>query len=146
MKTITGITLRSISFLLALAPVGACAQPVDQGSSSTRNAAARNSGVTLQNFVKRHEKKLMANDTDGDGRISKAEFIAAAKAGKGDPAKRFAKMDANGDGMLDKTEIDAMLTGRFKKLDVDSDGVASASERATAHHKKGKASGDGSDS
>ena len=38
-----------------------------------------------------------------------------------------------------------MLTRRFKKLDVDSDGVASASERASAHHKKGKATGDGSD-
>ena len=104
MKTITSITLRSITFLLALAPVGACAQPVDQASPSTRNAAARNSGVTLQDFVRRHEKKVMADDTDGDGRISKAEFIAAAKAGKGDPAKRFAKMDANGDGMLDKGE------------------------------------------
>lgn len=37
-------------------------------------------------------------DTDGDGVISRDEFMARA-------AKRFAKMDANGDGRLSKNEM-----------------------------------------
>ena len=141
MTKMTATMLQSAAFLLALSPVAACAQPAAQNPSTTTKG-----GVTLQQFVMRHEKKMLAADTDGDGKVSKAEFIAAAKAGKGDSAKRFAKLDRNGDGMLDKSEIDAMLTKRFAKLDANGDGLASAEERAAAHAKKGKAAGDGSDS
>ena len=72
--------------------------------------------------------------------------MAAAKAGKHDPAKRFAKLDTNGDGMLDKTEIDAMLSRRFKRLDTNGDGLLSADERAAAHARKAPTAGDGTES
>jgi hypothetical protein len=116
---------------LMLLPVVACAQPVAQPASAGRVAG----GVTLEQFVQRHARKLMAADTDGDGRVSRAEFVAAAKVGKGDPAKRFARIDRNGDGMLDKAEIDAMLAKRFARLDSDGDGVLSPAERTAAHDK-----------
>lgn len=138
---------RAAAILLPLAPAAACAKPADQTTPPAKiNKGTASAGVTLQAFQTRHEKKMLAADTDGDGKVSKAEFIAAAKAGKGDPAKRFAKIDTNGDGVLDKSEIDAMLARRFKKLDTNGDGVASADERAAAHAKNGKAAGDGSDS
>jgi hypothetical protein len=136
MQMINRITLSAVS-ALALVPVAACARPAAQ-AATTHRAPTAASGTTLQAFVMRHEKKVLAADTDGDGRVSKAEFIASAKAGKGDPAKRFAKIDRNGDGMLDKSEIDTMLERRFKKLDANGDGVASATERAAAHAKNGK--------
>ena len=41
-------------------------------------------------------------DTDGDGKISKAEHMAEAEA-------RFAKMDADGDGFVTKEEIEAKM-------------------------------------
>ena len=137
-----GTTLRTITFALLLSSVGACAQPVDQAAPGRR--ATSGAGLTLQEFVGRNEKRLLAGDTDGDGKVSKAEFIAGIRAGKGDPARRFAKMDANGDGMLDKSEIDAVLTRRFKRLDANGDGIASAEERAAAHAKKAAAGDDGS--
>jgi Ca2+-binding EF-hand superfamily protein len=90
--------------------------------------------------------RMMAADTDGDGKVSKDEFIASTKPGKADPAKRFAKIDANGEGMLDRSEIDAMLARRFKTLDANGDGGVSAEERAAKRSKKGKAASDGSDS
>lgn len=37
------------------------------------------------------------HDTNGDGSISKAEFLSRAE-------ERFAKMDANGDGVISKDE------------------------------------------
>lgn len=138
--TMTITFRRAVAIVLALAPTAACAKPVGQSTPSvqTRTDPAA-SGVTLQQFEKRHEERLLAADTDGDGRVSKAEFLAAAKAGKGDPAKRFATLDRNGDGMLDRSEIDAMLARRFKRLDTDGDGVASPSERAAAHAAKRQA-------
>jgi hypothetical protein len=41
---------------------------------------------------------LARADTDGDGAISRAEFLA-------DAAMRFDKMDMNRDGKIDKTEL-----------------------------------------
>lgn len=148
MKMMTYLTCgRAAAVLLLLAPAAAWAKPADQTTPPAKiNKGTASAGVTLQAFETRHEKKMLAADTDGDGKVSKAEFIAAAKAGKGDPAKRYAKIDTNGDGVLDTSEIDAMLARRFKKLDTNGDGVANADERAAAYAKKGKAAGDGSDS
>jgi len=43
------------------------------------------------------KEKLREMDGNGDGAISKAEFMAGAEA-------RFSKMDRNGDGKLDKED------------------------------------------
>ena len=142
MTMINARTLLGAACLLGLNPVAACAKPAGQTAATSPTAAGAPAGVTLREFVKRHERKLLADDTDGDGKVSRAEFLAAAKGGKGDPAKRFAKLDTNGDGMLDKAEIDAMLTRRFQRLDTNGDGIASTDERAAAHGGKRAAAGD----
>ncbi len=134
--------LRIIAFGLLLSSVGACAQPAGQAASGQRANAAGD--MTLQKFVSRNEARLLADDSDGDGKISKAEFVAGTKAGKGDPARRFARIDRNADGTLDKSEIDAMLERRFKRLDGNGDGIASADERVAARAKRTGAADDGS--
>ncbi|UAJ11302.1 EF-hand domain-containing protein [Glacieibacterium megasporae] len=136
------LSFRSAAFALMLTPIAACAQPAARQAPA---GGAASGGVTLQQYVQRHERKLLAADTDGDGRVSRDEFLAAAKAGKGDPAKRFARIDRNGDGMLDKAEIDAMLAKRFARLDSNGDGVLSPAERAAAHDKS-RVAGDGAES
>lgn len=42
--------------------------------------------------------KMLNADTDGDGNLSKAEFLAVQE-------KRFAEMDTNGDGNVTKDEM-----------------------------------------
>jgi hypothetical protein len=121
--------------LLILSPAVACAKPIDQAASGQRGIGTSAKGVTLQDFVKRRASRQLAADTDGDGKVSKAEFLAAAKAGKADPTRRFARLDRNGDGLLDKSEIETMLSRRFKRLDADGDGVASSAERGAARKK-----------
>lgn len=57
-------------------------------------------GVRGGNSEKRIEHMFEKNDTDHDGVISKAEFLASAE-------ERFAKMDADGDGKITKEEASA---------------------------------------
>lgn len=45
----------------------------------------------------RMAKRLKKIDTDGDGKMSRAEFLAHAE-------QRFAKMDSDGDGFVTKEE------------------------------------------
>ncbi len=46
--------------------------------------------------------------------------------------------------MLDTSEIDAVLARRFKRLDANGDGVADADELVAARAKKAGAADDGS--
>jgi Ca2+-binding EF-hand superfamily protein len=75
---------------------------------------------------------MLTTDTDGDGKVSRAEFLAGAKSGRGDPSKRFARVDRNGDGTIDRSEIAALMARRFNRLDADKDGVLTQKERAAA--------------
>lgn len=90
-------------------------------------------GMTMDQFVGRQTARLMAADTDGDGRISRAEMAALATmgAGKGgqDPSRRFDAMDTNHDGYLDKDEIRAAFEKRFHRMDLNGDGILTPEER-----------------
>lgn len=133
-----------IAVLLALAPAVACAEQGQQPApigSPVATAPAAGKSITLQHYQQRHGKKMMAADTDGDGRISKTEFLATGKSGKGNPEKRFAKMDLNSDGFLDKSEVDAFLAKRFKRQDANGDGVLDAQEQSKGQGAKGQKSG-----
>src|ERR1700761_1088146 len=84
---------------------------------------------------------MARSDTDGDGRVSKAEYLARAD-------ERFARMDKNGDGQLTPDEMaprreaaapagtDAaappaaggMMSRMFERLDTNHDGKVSREE------------------
>lgn len=93
MKTIVGITLRGAGLALALTSVQACAQPVEQAATATRAAQTAPAGLTRQAFLKRQAERLLARDTDGDGMVSQAEFLAAgASRGPPDALRHWTKM------------------------------------------------------
>lgn len=108
--------LRVSVFALGLIGTAAWAQSAPQG-------------LTLDTFLDKQTARIMAADTDGDGRVSRAEMTAAAANGKRDPARMFDRMDANGDGYLDRGEIRAALKQRFRRMDRDGDGVVTPDER-----------------
>jgi hypothetical protein len=87
------------------------------------------SGVTLDRYLQREMGRIMAFDTDGDGRISRAEMAAAPTRGGRDPSRRFDRMDTNHDGYLDQAEIRTALTQRFQRMDRNGDGVLTPDER-----------------
>ncbi|WP_206241245.1 EF-hand domain-containing protein [Novosphingobium terrae] len=103
-------------------------------AQSADDAPAHGKPLTLDQFLSRQTARIMAADTDGDGRISKAEMMAAGAGGKGEkaggnPERRFDRMDTNHDGYLDKDEIRAALTARFQRMDRNGDGVLTPDER-----------------
>jgi len=74
-------------------------------------------------------------DTDKDGRISKAEALAAA-------TRHFERMDVNKDGFIDKADREAMAKSRreawFKRVDTDGDGKLSQAELDAAKANRGE--------
>jgi len=96
----------------------------------------------VKDFTTRRERRMLSADTDGDGKVSKAEFLAAARSGKGDPARRFNRLDRNADGLLDRQEIAAVMTRRFGRLDTNGDGMLTPTERAAAKAGKNPAQPD----
>ena len=76
-----------------------------------------------------HGGGMRALDTDGDGRISRAEMQADDKGGM---AQHFERMDANKDGFIDKADRQARMTERraecFDKADADKNGQLSRAE------------------
>ncbi|MFD1788731.1 EF-hand domain-containing protein [Sphingomonas floccifaciens] len=85
-------------------------------------------------------------DTDGDGRVTRAEFDTGSQArfdrmdtnrdGTIDATEMAAlpgggrgmRADTNGDGKLTRAESDAMSKERFDRMDVNGDGVLDAAE------------------
>ena len=108
-------------------------------------------GVSFDAWSAKARERLMALDTDHDGKISKAEFAARAEgmggrwggrhggqgggkeggsdAPKRDGSRMFDRFDTNRDGFLDATEINAVLAQRFARMDANHDGVLTEDER-----------------
>lgn len=74
-------------------------------------------------------------DTDGDGIITEAEMLERMQKRIAEHvAKRFAMMDRNGDGRVERTEFEETGTARFVRMDTDGDGRVSSEEfRAQPH-------------
>ncbi|MFO1462636.1 MAG: EF-hand domain-containing protein [bacterium] len=60
-------------------------------------------------------------DLDGDGQISKEEFLAPAEA-------RFKSHDTDGDGAITLEEVVAHASERFQQADANNDGYLSPEE------------------
>ncbi|MFD1951965.1 signal transduction protein [Sphingomonas arantia] len=124
----------SLAGLAVLSATAAGAQTPETPRRAGRGGAT----MTLQDFTARAERRMLAGDVDGDGRVSRAEFQSGGKSGKGgkggkgDPARRFGRLDRNGDGMVDRQEIGTVAARRFARLDADRNGSLTREERAAA--------------
>lgn len=98
-------------------------------STAAPQSPVPGAGLTLQQFVDRQTARIMAADSDGDGRVSRAELSAMDHRGKRDPMRMFDRFDTNRDNFLDKAELTAGYTRRFQHMDRNGDGVLTPDER-----------------
>ena len=109
-----------IPFLIVALPCAGLAQAPAASSTNTTQS--------------RLTARVMQRDVDGDGKVSKAEFVAGAGSGKAtakrDPAETFGRLDANHDGYLDASEVQAQVARRMARLDSDGDGKVTGAERS----------------
>lgn len=92
-------------------------------------AFAAGEGAALADFQAAGRQRMLRADANGDGKISKEEWAAARKNAKRDPARMFGRLDANGDGLLEASELNTLLARRFQRLDADGDGRLTQEER-----------------
>lgn len=108
--------------------------------------ASGDQGMSLADFQAAFRQRLLAGDSNHDGKISQAELAAArealgsGRAGKRDPSRLFKRIDADGDGALGPAEIDRISARRFARLDANHDGRVTSAERDAA---RGAARGKG---
>lgn len=95
----------------------------------------------------RRAERLARADTDHDGTVSAEEAAAGrghgfgrgrgfGRGGRGghapDPARMIQRLDANGDGTLQVTELPAPMRARMTTADANHDGVIAADELTAA--------------
>lgn len=102
------------------------------GLSLSGVALAVPEGIAKADFQSAARQRLLRADADKDGRISKAEWTQGRKTGKRDPGRMFDRLDADRNGFLDAAEIDGLTARRFARVDGNGDGVLTAEERQAA--------------
>ncbi|MDB4976401.1 MAG: hypothetical protein JWN48_4742 [Myxococcaceae bacterium] len=127
-----------VSVLSTLAGVGvAAAQPggpthlakLDTNADGVVSTAELEAGA-LQRFT--------SADANQDGKLTADEMKAAFAAHK---QERFSQRDANGNGVLERSEVPRMPDAWFAKVDADKSGTLSPTELQNAHlahHGKGE--------
>lgn len=96
---------------------------------------AREIQAALQQFRAARAAAFQKMDTNKDGNVSMAEWVAARPeptAKKPDASKTMARVDANKDGKISRDEYRVRPMRDFDKLDTNKDGQVDAKEQAAA--------------
>ncbi len=93
------LTFASLAFILAISPLPTLAQNATATPDKTAEWQQRKAAWEQQ-----RTERFTKADTDGDGGLSKDEFIADLTARA---TERFAETDTNTDGKLTLEELDA---------------------------------------
>jgi hypothetical protein len=82
--------------------------------------------LTIEEWQRAREQRLQKIDTDGNGAISRLEFLAYERRQAEARAERlFKRLDTNGDGAISAEERGVALSRRFQLIDQDGDGRVS---------------------
>lgn len=90
--------------------------------------------ITVEDLTARADSRFAEFDTNGDGSVSREEFLAAhAARAEERAAEMFARLDADGDGTLSRDVMEMRGRGQrgermIERLDTDNSGGVSAEE------------------
>jgi Ca2+-binding EF-hand superfamily protein len=114
-------------------------KPSSPSSPELQAAEARIQQQRIVALRGRVEAEFTKLDTNKDGQLSKAEFMAAAPTNASTPpngAALLTQLDKNKDGKVTLDEYRAPMVARFDQVDTNHDGVISDAERKAATTRK----------
>lgn len=146
-------TLRILlaSSLIALGSGAAMARDHDERMNFETLDADGSGEITPEDLASLADTRFSDVDTNGDGSVSRDEFVAAhvARAEKR-AAQRFERLDADGDGVLSRDVLEARGgkhrgARMIERFDTDGSGGVSAEEfeEARAHMRERRGEGRG---
>jgi Ca2+-binding EF-hand superfamily protein len=150
MRTTVAISLAALTLLGACSKGGGSGDQANNGGDNAGPSASSGGGdekITLAQFQQRQVDRIMRDDANNDGKVSKDEFVAAMKAriaerqanggdDSGAPApdpeaianRVFTRMDTNADGFITKDELQKSAAAQFAQLDTDHKGYVTRDE------------------
>ena len=158
MKTSVAISLAAVALLAACSKGGANDQ-----ASAPASSSGGDEKITLAQFQQRQVDRIMRDDANSDGKVSKDEFVQAMQqriaerqqqnggddsGAAPDPQaiadRIFTRMDTNADGFITKDELEKSAADRFNRIDTQHKGYVTRDEmRAQFRGRGGQGGGDG---
>jgi Ca2+-binding EF-hand superfamily protein len=129
-------TLTRLTAALAVAGLlAASAALAGQRAPSLEKMDADGDGAVSQaEFEDRHAQLMQGLDANNDGAVTFEEAQEQRARHREELARRrFAKMDADGDGVVSVAEFTASHASRFERMDKNDDGAISGEELARGH-------------
>ncbi len=128
----------ALAVILGVATIGAAAYAKGPKGDFSRFDKDGDGKVAISELDARHKEFLAKADKDGDGYVTKDEMDALHKDRMAEhQARRFP--DANNDGSVDRREFEDAAREKFDKLDANGDGLISKEEMDAqrGHHRRG---------
>jgi Ca2+-binding EF-hand superfamily protein len=121
-----------VSMISTLAGVGVAAAQPGAGKHFEKLDTNGDGAVTTAEFEAGALARWTEADTNKDGKVTSDEFKSVHEAHE---QERFMSKDANGDGVLQRAEVQRMPDAFFAKLDTNKDGSLSKDEMASCKPK-----------
>ena len=128
MSFIAAAAITATAFALPVRAEGATAQ--DAGSLIEQADTNGDGNVSKAEFLARRSEAFADLDADGSGGLTQSEFeLAVSERVKRFSGRAFGKVDADGNGAISQAEWDQSPARAFDKLDRNGDGVLTPDER-----------------
>ena len=129
------------AFSLGMAGLAVAAPPAHHGGMDRLQAVDTNGDgvVSKEEFVAKRSEKFGDADVDGSAGLSLEEFTVMHEKREAERRARrvqhrFERLDANDDGIVDEAELAAKADKMFGRLDANDDGALSGDELKRGRH------------